>query len=308
MHTCRYTAQVMSTSDQATVLDNLVGASDVLNNLSSFLLSFFVTVVIQRWWNMCQLIQELNSDALYVTQMACTYIEGEQGEDLRDRFMRYVWMANALAVLAQRRDTDLALLHEYGGEEKFAVTKEEYELLRPHTPSMRIFMVTQWLSTTLLHALASDSLLAPRTSLNLMQVAIGGLHSKSSQALLLLDRQLPFSYIHLLTVVVKCTMIFISIEYGFRIGVLWHDHSYALIFVNLTGILLVNFFYQGLLNLHSVLARPWFDHPAHIPRFLILKKLRDDLITIMAMRTRLPRAREIEQLLTAKKKELTSMM
>ena len=257
-----------------------MGASDVLNALSSFLLSFFVTLVIDRWWAMMELFQELNSTARSIAHTCCTHLLGERGRPFRERLIRLAWLANVLAVMAFRRDEDLTHIKQYSCSDLFALTKAEEERLVPHKASMRVWIVTQWMDATVLRAVASDAIFVPEIGQPALYSATHTLHSASSKLLHIIERQLPFSYVHLLTVVVKVTVIFLSLEYGYHIGLLYLQYSYGLMCVDAIGVLLVNFFYQGLLNLFAVLARPWFEHPAHVPRFAILRNLQRDLVTL----------------------------
>ncbi len=285
--TGRYTKAV--TSDPANLLDNILGASTILTNLSSFLLSFFVTTVMDRWWQQCQLNQELLSAARMIAMLSSTYLVGRQGAETRDRLARYAWLVNTLSLMCCRKDSDLRILAQYGGDGAYALLPEEETLLRNEAPAMRVWLVTQWMSSLLLGAVANRSLFTPGTSLRLMQLQIERLNTTNTKIQLLIDRQLSFPYIHLLTVVVKVTILFLSAEYGYKIGVLLdEDNPYLLIVIDLAGIILINFFYQGLLNLCSILSRPYFEHPAHLPRKTMMRGLRRDMETIINGRSRMP--------------------
>jgi predicted membrane chloride channel (bestrophin family) len=257
-----------------------VGASDVLNALSSFLLSFFVTLVIERWWSMMELFQELNSTARTIAHSVCTHMPGARARVYREQLIRLGWLANVLAVMAFRRDDDLSHIKQYSCIDVFALTPAEEQRLAGHKPNLRVWIVTQWMDSTILKAVSAGVVVTPEIAQPVLYTSTHALHSCSSKLLHIIERQIPFSYVHLLTVVVKVTVLFLSLEYGYHIGLLYLQYSYGLMCVDAIGVLLVNFFYQGLLNLFAVLSRPWFEHPAHVPRFAVMRNLQRELIAL----------------------------
>ena len=126
-----------------------------------------------------------------------------------------------------------------------------------------------------MEAAAQNKLYLPGASTRLCLDKILAIAAANTELQLVISHQLPFPYVHLLTVVIKVTLFFIAAQVGYQIGSLAQkDNPYLLIVVNSCSIVLINFFYQGLLNLFAVLSRPFYDHPSHLARHDLLKGLR----------------------------------
>jgi len=196
--------------------------------------------------------------------------------------------------------------HPLGGE--VAATEENFlqELIRCNVltecqmalikgKKKKYVMVYSWLAS-----LAQKALINP--VINCPAPVVGRVHDKCLSVIELADElveavqvKIPYSYVALLTALVRIYMLIVAVQHGFFMGKHGRDYfkesklgSYSNVVdsfgetVTCTGwILILSVFFNGLLELHGQLDNPFGDHCLHMAREMNTIKIEETLDDVM---------------------------
>eukprot|EP00051_Salpingoeca_urceolata_P013853 m.175253 g.175253 ORF g.175253 m.175253 type:complete len:461 (+) comp17916_c1_seq5:250-1632(+) len=237
-------------------------ASSTINTLVIFLLGFATSVVNQRWWDMRMAVGAIQRNVATFTVLCTTYLRGgEEQRKIRDQLIRYANLSHSLGYrMASRRTQNLGDLVQRG------LVADDAELDALNTCPQPVMLVSSWISALLVDAVANNLMLLPEHGLPLCQRYVLDMATNTRIVLDYLESQLPFPYVHLMTVLVKSALLVLAADAGQRIGFSYATGEYGWIAAEAFIILLINFLYQGLLHLQGVLENPFLNHAAHFPR------------------------------------------
>eukprot|EP00053_Salpingoeca_punica_P009301 m.83233 g.83233 ORF g.83233 m.83233 type:complete len:415 (+) comp14964_c0_seq1:236-1480(+) len=254
--------------------DHLNSASTMVNNMVVFLLGFYTTQVINRWWDLRMALSGLHTSVRDVSLLTATYLSPVDAKPLREAMVRYCNVLHAMTFKLHNIEEDWSDLLE-----KRFLTEDEVSALKGvSSPTMT---VCHWCSTLVVKAVAEKLLLVPESSVTLLQNGITSLRETTSRINTMVECQLPFPYVHLLTVIVKVALLTLAASQGQQAGSLYlRRHPTWIVFLALR-LILMNFFYQGLLELQVILANPFQQHPAHFPRQTFIDRVERDTRTII---------------------------
>ena len=210
-------AQSDSTDNNKAWSSELSSASALITSLCTFLLSFFVSVVIQRWWSIRDAFRNVQGGVRNITMLAIANIaDTDAGRAVRDRLQRYALAVHALVIKTERGDRDVHDLVEAGM--LLPAEAEELERTRQREYTLGLWML-------LISARASEAglLVQPIATLPLLQNAILSLRSAAGSVKLYTSTQLPFPYIQLLTTIVKMNLLTIALQYGQEAGSIYSN-------------------------------------------------------------------------------------
>ncbi len=184
-----------SNQDQnSTFTAELSGASNLLSNLASFLVSFYVSVVLTRWWSVREAFGGVQGGVRNLLMLVAAHTaDNDEANEVRSRLRRYAVLIHALCIKSERGETDLSDLCTYG-----LIAPAEESLL--NATHQREYMVTTWMARLVAAAADAGLVSQPLASLPLLQTAISSLRGSVGLTGMFRCSQLPFPYIHLITV------------------------------------------------------------------------------------------------------------
>lgn len=188
--------------------DQKINSFSVLTFTSSLPQGFYISLVINRWWEVRTLLAALHNYIRNMSVMCATYMSTPDVKNIRETIVRYGNLVHALTFKRHSHDdnwTDLVR-----GK---LITEDEMALLRyTETPMTTI---CHWMSTLLVCSLANKQLSMPESATPILENLILGLHETSGRIQQSIESQPPFPYVHLITIIVK--VIFFSIFWYFCI-------------------------------------------------------------------------------------------
>eukprot|EP00906_Rhabdomonas_costata_P001289 RCo002048 len=221
------------TDNNTSQMLRLVATPSNLQNLVTFLLGMAMTLVINRWWLMREKYGSILSGSEELSLMAASLI-GTPGSTkdfggldarIRKEVVRYCNLGQKLLVLEARRS------FEKGGEPmqellgEGLVTEIEMNALRnPQLVANRHTLVFSWLTAVLRQGSKQGRVAFPDLMLTRLSSNIGKIHRSADDVLTLLNTQLPFAYVQVLS---WCVVVFLFMICCYTANKLFSGRNYV---------------------------------------------------------------------------------
>jgi predicted membrane chloride channel (bestrophin family) len=156
-----------------------------------FLLGFYTTTVISRWWETRMALQRVEGSVANLSLLATTYLRNSVAQNTRKMLVTYGLLVRALMVKQMAASGLRAVpldVSDLINEE--IMTHGEWGLLQ--NTDHRISVVLSWMSKLLLRAVSEQRLCAPESTLPMLQGSIQELRRVISDCAVLVESQLPF--------------------------------------------------------------------------------------------------------------------
>lgn len=246
--------------------DHLNSASQMVNNMVIFLLGFYIAQVINRWWETRLAYGGFLAGVRNISLLSATYLSMEDARPMRHQLVRYCSLLHSWIYIRYATNKDVDELVEQG-----ILYPDEWDILKDSfDPAMTI---THWCLGLLVRAVQQELMYVPEVGLPALQNAMLEIRRSIATVDTHIKTQLPFPYVHMLTVIVKITLITLAATLGQQAGSSYLKGHSAWMAFDVFRLLFTNFFYQGLLELQVILSNPFLDHPAHFPKNHNLKNL-----------------------------------
>jgi len=220
----------------------------IFASLVSFLLGLFVSLTFSRWWSIREKLSCLMSSIKYCSMCISAYVAGDEHVlAFRDKMIRWLNLIHALVYKYHNRDLNLADLGEL-------ITKEEAEALAssPNMPGTVVsWLIIGWKELALKKALTPESAYGQLTS------SFSTLLSLLQDISAFLETQIPYSYMHLLTLTTKIHLVFVVFYGASLISDGITSYSWPGIIFGYAVISTNSIIYEGLLAIHEVLVNPF---------------------------------------------------
>jgi len=256
-------------------------------SLVNFLLALFNSLTFSRWWDMRSKVGVVMGRSNDIAVQIAAYCRGEAegAASARKTLLRYVNLAHALLYKQANKDEDMSDLLDSG-----LMTELEWDVLRPLVS--RYMMVYFWLSD-LIHQCAENGVfMYPGTTIRFLQENVTAMRGAAADVFMYLNTQIPYIYVHLITVITKIHLILISMNsaawvgQGFQeaphgaglSGIFW---GYARLFVSVVA-------YEGLLQIHAVLAKPFGSGHSAFPSEVFFGGVHKSTTTVAGIVDRRP--------------------
>jgi len=233
------------------------------NQVSSFVplaLALFVGLTLTRWWSLRTHALAKVFDSLANT---CMLVASELSDDkwleLREGIMKYGMASVELLVQAARETGDvnhlvqLDLLTDVEAE-----FMKEYKLLW-----QRPMVVWAWIMHIITNAMDHD-----KTPVPSRQAVIGQcLHARDGMATINmhLDTQLPFAYVHFITLLVNMQNLLLAITSGLTLATALPAADYFIVIQQVLTTAIIVFCYQALLTISYTIEDPFGDDVLDFP-------------------------------------------
>jgi len=240
----------------------------VFNALGAFLLAIFVSITLDRWWQVRLCISSIVGGCNNLSMLAASHFvvsqEGVPNPEaiiIRENLLRYCIAAQALvynqASCGKKGFNDIV--------ESGYLTSQEAMILQTAIFPSKYMLVYGW-CTELLKQAKINTVLSD-WEWNQMQTMINDMRSSSARIFTLTGTQIPYTYVHVVTLVCKVHQLLISLHGGSVVGESIHEDPYTGRFSTegiLYGYLIVSLnslLFEGLLQLHDQLHHPFGDNP-----------------------------------------------
>jgi hypothetical protein len=241
-------------------LKPLQSLSFQINQFVPFCLAYYVALSLNRWWalRVSALGQVFDSFANVSMLVSCE-LSDKKWTDLRNQVAKYGIASVELLVQAARDRENLATLREMdvlSYDEIDAVAKKTHMWQRP-------MMMWAWIMRICVGSLDHNKSPPPVAA----QVIAHCLKAREGMSTINahLDTQLPFAYVHLITLLVNLQNFVFAILSGITIAVSFADQNWAVIIQQTVSCVLVTLIYQALLQITYMILDPFGDDVLDFP-------------------------------------------
>jgi hypothetical protein len=230
----------------------------LLMSIGAFLVSIFINLTLSRWWE----IRNSVSNLIGATNNLFLNVSVYQDDVvINENIVRLAIAAQYLVYNQAAGMTDvLSIVYEHG-----ILTKEEKNLLQKIEFSGKYLLVLQWCSSLILKAYKIPSIQSGEFGLTTMQNSINEMRISSARIFTLINTQLPYTYVHIVTVVCKLHTLLVSLWAATILGYAVASSSvgeslqaYILSIINTV-------IFEGLLEIHAQLYQPFGTNPWQFP-------------------------------------------
>jgi len=234
-----------------------------VNAFVPFCLALYVTLTLQRWWALrVDALGKLYDSFCNICMVISCELRGHEWFQVRDQVAKYGIASIELLVKAARGGpygADLSTLVQ-----KDLLTLSEVALLDQQiTLWQRPMMLWAWIMRICLVALDEQGVPPPRTGVVQMQCvqARDGIATINTY----LDTQLPFAYVHLITLLVNVQNLIIAVKSGVVFATAIPAGNTLLMVQQVFVVITVCLIYQGLLGISYMVLDPFGDDLLDFP-------------------------------------------
>eukprot|EP01112_Ceratiomyxa_fruticulosa_P013146 TRINITY_DN3678_c0_g1_i1.p1 TRINITY_DN3678_c0_g1~~TRINITY_DN3678_c0_g1_i1.p1 ORF type:complete len:373 (+),score=58.89 TRINITY_DN3678_c0_g1_i1:134-1252(+) len=256
----------------------ILNSSDglIFSSLVSFLLGMFQTLTFNRWWSVREKIGLVQTRSTDLCIQFLSYLKPSPENDaVRTNFVRYLNLAHILVYKNANGDHSIDEVVE-----RNLLSQEEAEVLRI-APNKAI-AVYSWISNILRECATANPPKFPLPYVGTLHGNVSNLVQASLDCAMFIHCQIPYSYVHLLTMITKIHLIFVMFYAG---GILQNGiqiHSWARILFAYAIVFTNQLIYEGLLHIHDVLVNPCGDDSSDFPKKMYqqdVEKMTENLLS-----------------------------
>jgi len=238
-------------------LENLVAQ---VSAFVPFFLSLFVSLTLSRWWALRvtalgQIFDSLSNTCMIV---ACE-LTGRKWKEVRTGVLKYGMASVELLIQAAREVEDIESLVELDLlTESEAAFMREYELAW-----QRPMVVWSWIMRVVTNAMDHDK--TPVQTRQAMMDQCMNARDGMANINLHLDTQLPFAYVHLITLLVNVQNILMAFKAGLVFAAAVPKCAYFVMIQQVLSTAIVVVLYQALLTISYMIMDPFGDDVLDFP-------------------------------------------
>lgn len=274
--------QLRLLANDSVTVQSLEELMKYMNGFVPFVLSLYVSLAVSRWWALrVQALGKIFEAVANTTSLMGCMLPEPKHRKVRDLIVKWGIASIFLVVKAARnaeddedpetsRARDLQDLNEMA--EKGLLSVEETHLLANSTPYGRAMAMWAWVMR-----LSQESLVdasgppphAPKLTLVINEciMAREGIQMIHT----FLKTQLPFAYVHLITVIVNMNNIVLSITCGTIFTISFSNRDFQTMVYQVMKFILVPILYHGLLSISYVIHDPFGDDMLDFPIAAFIK-------------------------------------
>lgn len=235
----------------------------IFASLVAFLLGMFVTTTFTRWWSCREKLGVIMNSTSLMAMAVNNYLPTDHhSQEIGKKLLRWMHLAHCLVYKQANEDYTFADLVEAE-----VATDEEVERLRSIIGVNLPGVVYGWC----MHAvktLIMDHKLSPVTIVNSSVAYIQNSFTAAQELIAFINTQIPYAYLHLLTLTTKVHLAFIVFYGGGIISGGLEAEEWTRVLFGYVIIITNNFIYEGLLHIHAMLSNPLGDDDGDFPTHL----------------------------------------
>lgn len=245
----------------------LTGAEGLIfASLVAFLLGLFISTTFSRWWSSREKLSAIMNHTSLETILLTNFVAADEpSQAASNTIIRWMHLAHSLVYKHANRDTDYSTLPAD------LVTKEEVEkLLTYGNPPVMVYGWCMKAVKDLImqNKIGHTTIFAPTVNSILCCI------NAAQELFSFLDTQMPYAYLHLLSIVTKIHLVFVIFYAGGIISAGIQMENWSRIIFGYTVIAANNVIYEGLLHIHSMLSNPLGNDTGDFPKHVYLSNTR----------------------------------
>jgi len=247
-----------------------------LSSLASFIVSMFVSQIFARWWETRRLLQGIIGGSNGLAMLTSTYILGddEDGEYFRKTIVRYANLAHAFVYLQAQDEFIVGPLLDAE-----ILMEDEWKLLKSAPGKVNI--IYTWMSHILKESAKAGRLYNARLTMPIFTETINKMRGAAGDIGMYLAVQIPYSYTHLVALIVKVHLFLIMLFSSSLIAAGFANKQIERILmgylVNSVNCILFN----ALLELHVRLENPFGNDAQDFPKSMYLRNTNQSTTAII---------------------------
>jgi len=226
-----------------------------------FMVGYFVTVSISRWWQIrVQALGRVFDSFVNVSMIVGCELSDRKWSELHTHIVKYGIASIELLWQAARNEAALEDMCEKGlltDLEISALTRQNFLWQRPMT-------MWAWIMRICLNALDHN-----RSSALLSNQCLGEcIKAREGMALIIahLDTQLPFAYVHLICLLVNLQNVVFAIQSGMHCSISYAKGETGSVIQQVVSCLLIGVIYQAIFGITYVILDPFGDDAMDFPQ------------------------------------------
>jgi len=231
-----------------------------INSFVPFCLGLYVSLSLSRWWTLrVSALGKVFDSFCNLSMLISCELHAKKWTDLRTQILKYGFGSLTLLTQAARDREDLQKIVDQGcltAYEAKAVAKSEDLWQRP-------MILWVWIMRISMSAMYHHKSPNPRIGAVLTECtrATDGMNTINEY----MDSQLPFAYVHLITLLVNIQNMTLAINAGLSFSKALPDLEYMKMLCQIFMVCSVCFLYQALLQITYIVMDPFGDDPLDFP-------------------------------------------
>jgi len=232
------------------------------NSVLRFVLAMFISVSLTRWWALRVTALGKVFDALANTCMiVATELHDAKWWEVRNCVMKYGMASIELLVQAARDSDEIETLCE---QDMDLLTETEVEFMREHEILwQRPMVIWAWIMHVITDAMDQEKVPTPSRQAVIHQC----LNARDGMAAInmFLDTQLPFAYVHLITLLVNVQNVLTAVKAGMVFATAVVQGNSFVMVQQVFSTAIIVFIYQAVLAIACVVEDPFGDDVLDFP-------------------------------------------
>jgi len=238
----------------------------IFASLVAFLLGLFVSSTFSRWWSTREKLGVIMNNTSSLTLSMINFLPSDPVSQENGKILLR-WMHLAHYLVYKQANSDYSFADLVNSE---IATKEEAERLRGSIEVSLPGLVYGWCMNVMKNIIV-DSHLSPAIVVSTTLANITNCFNASQELAAFLQTQIPYAYLHLLTITAKIHLAFIVFYGGGIIAGGIDNEQWTRILFGYVVIIANNIIYEGLLHIHSMLSNPLGDDSGDFPTHLYIR-------------------------------------
>jgi predicted membrane chloride channel (bestrophin family) len=236
----------------------------IFASLVAFLLGLFISTTFSRWWTTREKLGTIMNNTTTLTMMLINFAPKDpEIQAAAKTLLRWMHLAHSMVYKHANDDVDYNDLVEAK-----VATQAEADRLTESKGHNLPAIVYGWCFAILPPLISTGKVVAPLGAVTVVLACITGSFNASQELHALLSTQMPYAYLHLLTVTTKVHLAFVVFYAGGVIAGGISGHLWTRIIFGYTIIITNNIIYEGLLRIHAMLVNPLGDDDGDFPTHL----------------------------------------
>jgi len=241
--------------------DKLEKVSDYLNRFIPFILGLYVTLSVERWWALrTEGIGKVLDAAQNIAFSTATLLPGPDFAPYEDQLLKYALSSVSLIVNMCRGGASIDVL---GPKRDNLLTAEEVEILS--TIPYRAQATVMWTWILLVATKVMEEHAIPPSKQRDINAEVIKARDGIEKIMTYMQSQLPFAYVHLVTLLVNLNNIIMALKCGVVAAGQAQEGNYLYAGSQLIFLVVVPLLYQGLLTVAFIIADPFGEDLLDFP-------------------------------------------
>jgi len=240
-------------------VEPLDALADQVNAFVPFVLALFVSLTLSRWWSLRVTALGKVFDSLANTCMiVASELNDLKWREVRTGIMKYGMASVELLVQAARDDEEVEALTKLD-----LLTDAEADFIKEYDLWQRPMVIWAWIMHVITDSMDHDK--TPAASRQAVIHQCTAARDGMANINMYLDTQLPFAYVHLITLLVNVQNLLMALKSGLTLAKAIPNADYFVMVQQVLTTAIIVFIYQALLTISYTIMDPFGDDVLDFP-------------------------------------------